>query len=262
MRFILLVISLFILTPPTLFSQDSLTLNAFQKRQYTSGSGDTLLYRWLAPDSVQEGQSHPLILFLHGAGERGSDNTAQLLHVLPRFAEPARRAQHPAFIFAPQCPQEDYWTNGNFAPNRSNYVLNDTMTKALTLTAQALALIIELYPVDTTRIYVVGLSMGGAGTWEMALRFPDVFAAAVPICGFSDPRYAARLTEMPIWAFHGSNDDVVPAQLSRLMVRAVNQAGGQAIYTEFPDVGHGSWVPAFPPEPFIYDWLFAQQKGQ
>lgn len=260
MRCTLLTISV-ILFSSTLFAQSPEVLDAFEQRQFRTAEGDSLLYRWLSPEKVEEGETYPLILFLHGAGERGNDNTAQLTHVLPRFVEPQRRSRYPAFIFAPQCPSDDYWTHGDFTDNREGFILNDTMGKALSLTVEALALMVNRYPIDPDRVYIVGLSMGGGGTWELIMRFPDFFAAAVPICGFSDPRYAGGLAGLPIWAFHGLEDNVVPPALSQQMVNAVNEAGGHALLTEFPGVGHGSWEPAFPEEPFIYDWLFGQRRS-
>ncbi len=243
-----------------LFAQKTGVEEIYEQRLYQNSGQDTLLYRWLAPLELKEGEQYPLVLFLHGSGERGNDNTAQLVHVMPRFSDPERRNKYPAYVFAPQCPRDDYWPNGAFSDNGQAYRLNETMNPTLSLTMEALTYMISIYPIDTSRIYVVGLSMGGAGAWELALRYANIFAAAVPICGFTDTRYAAQLIDLPIWAFHGIDDNVVSVELSRQMVKAVNQAGGKAIYTEFPGVGHDSWVPAFPDEPFIYDWLFSQKK--
>lgn len=233
---------------------------AYEQRQFRNEAGDSLLYRWLAPDSLLSGVRYPLVIFLHGAGERGSDNTAQLKHVLPRLAESPRREQFPTYVFAPQCPDSQRWSNGVFDEKTRNYLLTDTMSQPLTLSMQALGAFLQRYPIDTTRIYVVGLSMGGAGVWELAFRYPDLFAAAVPICGFADQRFAERITHLPTWVFHGADDEVVPAAYSRQIVVALRMAGGSPVYTEFPGVGHESWGPAFSNLPFVYDWLFAQRK--
>ena len=105
----------------------------------------------------------------------------------------------------------------------------------------------------------MGLSMGGYATWELATRYPETYAAAAPICGSGDPTHASRLVDMPIWAFHGDADDIVPPERSREMVDAVNNAGGLAILTMYAGVGHGSWVPVFESQE-VWDWLFAQRR--
>jgi len=244
---------------PTLFAQGDV-LSLFEQRQYRTEEGEALYYRWMTPDSVADDQRYPLVIFLHGSGERGDDNTAQLKHVLPRFTDPLLRKKYPTFVFAPQCPNNDRWSNGSFNPDRPAYTLEDSLTQPMTLTLETLSLLVKTYPIDTTRIYVIGLSMGGAGTWEMIERFPNFFAAAVPICGYADTRYAAGAAQTPTWIFHGGDDDVVPPVFSRQMVIAMLLRGGNPIYTEFPGVKHDSWVNAFSEQPFIYDWLFAQKR--
>jgi predicted peptidase len=233
---------------------------AYEQRQYRNDAGDSLLYRWLAPDTLFDGVRYPLIVFLHGSGERGDDNTAQLKHVLPRFIEAGRSLRYPCYVFAPQCPAEQRWSNGVFEEETNQYRLTDSMAKALSTSMQALVAFVQRYPIDTSRIYVVGLSMGGAGVWELAMRYPEVFAAAVPICGFADRRFVERIEHLPVWIFHGAEDEVVPPAYSRQMVVSLRAAGGSPVYTEFAGVGHASWGPAFSNLPFVYDWLFAQRR--
>lgn len=256
-----LLFIVFSLVAHAMFSQSEAVLDAYEQRQYRNGEGDSLLYRWLAPDSVIPTEPYPLILFLHGSGERGDDNTAQLKHVLPRFLEAQRPERFPCYIFAPQCPAEQRWSDGVFDQESGRYFLRDTMSQSLTLTMQALGTIINRYPIDTTRIYIAGLSMGGAGVWELAFRYPGIFAAAIPICGFADLRYAKRAIDLPIWVFHGSEDEVVSPQYSRQVVALLRLSGGDPVYTEFVGIGHESWGPAFSNLPFVYDWLFAQRKS-
>jgi len=233
---------------------------AYEQRQYRNAEGDSLLYRWLAPDSLFDGVRYPLIVFLHGSGERGDDNTAQLKHVLPRFIEEGRPLRYPCYVFAPQCPAEQRWSNGVFEKETNQYRLTDSMAKPLSMSMEALGAFLQRYPIDTSRIYVVGLSMGGAGAWELAMRYPEVFAAAVPICGFADIRFAERIVDLPVWIFHGADDEVVPPAYSRQMLVNLRAAGGSPVYTEFEGVGHDSWGPAFSNLPFVYDWLFAQRR--
>ena len=115
------------------------------------------------------------------------------------------------------------------------------------------------YPVDPKRIYITGLSMGGFGTWDVLARRPDLFAAAVPICGGADETTAPTMATIPIWAFHGAKDPAVKVSRTRNMIEALKKAGGEPKYTEYPDVGHNSWVPAFK-DPEMMKWLFAQKK--
>ena len=129
-----------------------------------------------------------------------------------------------------------------------------------------MALLIELlaeaermFPIDPDRIYVTGLSMGGFGTWDLIARFPDRFAAAVPVCGGGDPGTAPLIRDLPVWAFHGALDRVVPPSNSRVMVRALQEAGARPGYSEYPDVGHNSWTKAYE-DPYLLPWLFEQHR--
>jgi predicted peptidase len=259
MRFLFICcLSLGLLCPA--IAQSEAAEAAYEQRQFRNAEDDSLLYRWLAPDSLLADVRYPLVVFLHGAGERGDGNTAQLKHVLPRFIENGRAFNFPCFVFAPQCPNEQRWSNGVFDEETRNYLLTDSMSKPLAMTIEAMGTLLQRHPIDTSRIYVVGLSMGGAAVWELAFRYPSLFAAAVPICGFADTRFAPRIKDLPVWAFHGADDSVVPPAYSRQIVVALRAAGGHPVYTEFEGVGHDSWGPAFSNLPFIYDWLFAQRK--
>ncbi|MEL7532916.1 MAG: dienelactone hydrolase family protein [Bacteroidota bacterium] len=237
--------------------------SAYQKMSFQSeASEEKLLYRFLQPNTTA-GKLYPLVLFLHGAGERGDDNTAQLVHVTHRFSDPDLQAAHPTFVIAPQCPKESYWPSGTFDKAWGKFTPSDTLNAEMRLIMALLEEAQQKYPIDPNRIYVAGLSMGGFGTWDFLRRFPNYFAAGVPVCGGGYPADAERLVNIPIWALHGSEDNVVPASMSRDMLNAIKEAGGSPNYTEFPGVGHGSWNPAFPAyasSPFIYDWLFSQHR--
>lgn len=224
----------------------------FLAREFQTDNG-TLPYR-LLPNPTDEPQ--PLVLFLHGAGERGADNEAQLTHVVGIFAEPRVRNQFPGHVIAPQCPPGGRWVDCDWsAPTHG---LPDAPSGPQGLVLGLLEQCIADPMVDARRIYMIGLSMGGYGTWDLVARRPELFAAAVPICGGGDENVAARLAGVPIWAFHGTDDSVVPVARSRNMVDALRAIDGDIRYTEYAGTGHNSWGPASR-EPELLPWLFAQR---
>ena len=211
-------------------------------------------YRLFIPKGYEQSQKYPLILWLHGAGSVGKDNLKQIsgasrlgTHI---WTTPENQAKHPAFVVAPQCPQNaGCWDDGRTnEPGR--YLL--AVVKILN------ALQTE-FSIDSARIYVAGQSMGGYGTWDLITKRPDLFAAAIPLCGGGNAALAAAVRRMPIWAFHGDADPTVPVGLSRRMIAAIEQAGGHPRYTEYKGVGHNVWERAFT-EPELMDWLFSQRK--
>ncbi len=192
-----------------------------------------LLYR---PDTTE---NVPLVLFLHGSGERGSDlervATVGLPHLLERLPEPA-------FVAAPQCPEKGRWTEHL---EELEALLDD---------------LLDRFAIDPSRVYLTGLSLGGQGAWFWAARNPERFAAVGPVCGRTDPAHAERLRNLPIRVFHGADDEVVPLSESEKMMDALRAAGSRAELTVFPGVGHDSWTPAYR-DPGLYAWLFAQRRG-
>ncbi|NLZ63819.1 MAG: hypothetical protein GX902_08425 [Lentisphaerae bacterium] len=220
--------------------------------------GELMPYRLLTPENLQPGRQYPLVLLLHGAGERGSDNLKQLIHLAEVFTRPELRRQHPCFVLVPQCPEDAKWVDSPWHVH--SHLQNTKPARPLQLALELLETIQRQNPIDRNRVYILGLSMGGFGTWDAVCRYPERFAAAVPICGGGDPRQAMRLRDLPVWAFHGADDYVVPAELSRQMVQALQQCGGQVRYTEFPDCGHNSWDGALA-HPQLLPWLFQQKKG-
>lgn len=239
-------------------AQDELNLeDLFEAREYVSEDGDTLLYRMMVPEEMVEGETYPLVLFLHGAGERGNDNTAQLEWGVHAFANPEFREWNPSIVIAPQVPEGSYWGNLNWRDDGTE--LKSEPSIPLELARQLVLQTTEKYPVDKNRLYITGLSMGGFGTWDMITRHPDLFAAAMPICGGGDPTKAHLLVDLPIWNFHGAKDAVVPPQLSRDMIQAIRIAGGSPGYTEYPDTDHFSWIPAYA-DAHVLEWLFNQRK--
>jgi len=233
----------------------------FEKCTFTNPAGKQLPYRLLKPEGYDPSAmvTYPLVIFLHGIGERGSDNEAQLLNGVREFAKPEIRKKHPCFVIAPQCPAEQFWITAD----RKGFDIIVKMPKA---PAEPLGLVHELmdslpaqYHIDQTRIYATGLSMGGFGTWDMLARWPDRFAAAIPVCGGGYEPAVPNFAKIPIWVFHGGADPLVKAAYSRTMVDAIRKAGGKPGYTEYPGVGHESWVQTYR-NPDVLEWLFAQKK--
>lgn len=236
-------------------------LDAFEEHGVTvddAGRAVEFHYRLLRPEASEPGVRHPVVLFLHGAGERGDDNEAQL-KFLPRWmAEADNRRRHPCFLIAPQCRKDHAWAEIDWKLKRP-LPLAERPTADLAAALAALDAVLATEPADPARVYVTGLSMGGYGTWDLACRSPERFAAALPICGGGDPASAPRLAALPLWCFHGSEDPLVPAALSRSMIDAIVAAGGVPIHSELPGVGHDSWSPAYR-NPAVLDWLFAQRR--
>jgi predicted peptidase len=212
-----------------------------------------LKYRLFKPDAI-EGKI-PLVLFLHGAGERGDDNLAQTRHGVKAFT--ARRAKHPHVLVAPQCPKDKKWSDVNW--QAMSHTTPEKPSEPMALVMELLDVLPKELPIDPKRIYVTGLSMGGYGTWDLLARRPELFAAAVPVCGGGDETSAASFAKVPQWIFHGDKDGVVKPERSRNMVEALKKAGGDPKYTEYPGVGHNAWDKAYA-DPALFEWLFARSK--
>ncbi len=223
-------------------------------------NNERFTYRLLRPDPLQPGQSYPVILFLHGAGERGNDNIKQLRYFPDQMAEPEMRQGFACFVVAPQCRNDCKWVNSDWRKKQSD-PLAPQPSEQLQMAVQALQEVLAEFPVDRSRIYLTGISMGGYGCWELACRHPDWFAAVAPICGGGDEACAKSLVDIPIWAFHGDKDPVVPPVRSRSMIEAIQQAGGQPRYSELKGVGHRSWSFAYSRESGLIPWMFRQQKS-
>ena len=232
---------------------------AYEARVYTNDKGEKLNYRLMLPlgyDFNAE-TKYPLVLFLHGAGERGSDNAKQLVHGAKDFASEANRTKYPCFVVFPQCPDGKKWVEVDWSLDTHEQPAEESLS--LKLTREAITSMQKVLRVDEKRMYVTGLSMGGYGAWDMIARTPDVFAAAAPVCGGADEATASRVTKLPIWAFHGDKDTDVKPERSRRMIAAIVKAGGKPKYTEYPGVGHNSWAQTYA-DPKFMDWLFAQKK--
>ena len=233
----------------------------FEKKVYVSNSGDSLNYRLLRPEVEKEGKKYPLVLFLHGGGERGSDNEKQLFHGSQMWLNPVNRENYPAFVLFPQCPESGYWAYterpSSFEPDK---MPSDVpLSPVFAVLKELLDTYLAMPQVDKQRIYIMGLSMGAMGTYDLAIRYPELFAAAIPICGSVNATRLEAAKEVKFRIFHGDADNVVPVSGSRQAYKALKAAGADVKYTEFPGVTHGSWNPAFTLPDFM-SWLFSQKK--
>ena len=220
-----------------------------------------IVWRLYVPPSYDASRSYPLLLFLHGSGALGNDNRRQVAPELARL-NARLQANEPAFVLAPQCPEGHKWVTGaHKAPHLNFSQIDRPESDALKLALFLLDEIEAKYSIDRDRIYVTGHSSGAAGTWDIVSRRAlDRFAAAVPVTGLGDPSRAATIAKLPIWVFHGAKDDVVPPDDDRRLYAALQSAGADVRYTEFPDANHNSWDAAYA-TPELWPWLFAQRRN-
>jgi predicted peptidase len=186
-------------------------------------------------------QKWPLMLFLHGAGERGSDLNLVKKHGPPKLIDQGK--EFPFIVVSPQCPTSSWWPE---QVDALVALLDEIQSK---------------YAVDADRVYLTGLSMGGFGTWTLATRYPDRFAALAPICGGGDKYLVSRLKKVPVWVFHGAKDPVVPLQASTDMVEALKRAGGNVQFTVYPEAQHDSWTETYN-NPKLYEWFLSQRRNE
>jgi predicted peptidase len=211
------------------------TQNKFEKQITLIIPANYLLY--LPPDYDKSDKIFPLVLFLHGSGERGNDLEKVKTHGIPKLISQGK--DFPFIAVSPQCPNDIFW--------------NIDVLSAL------LDEIESKYRVDTNRVYVTGLSMGGHGTWELAIKEPNRFAAIAPVCGWVDTTKACTIAHLPIWVFHGAKDMVVPVAAAQSIVRALKECGSNVKLTVYPDANHDSWTETYNNEE-LYKWLLEQSK--
>ena len=205
------------------------------------------------------GGTASVVLFLHGAGERGDDNVSQLTHGARELIRYCEKKNLKVMLLFPQCPSGKMWVDTPWnLPEHKMPAESETMK----LVKEFLDEMLKEVMVDQKRIYVTGISMGGFGTWDLLSRYPDLFAAGMPICGGADVEQAEKLKNIPIRTFHGDSDDVVLTKRSRDIVKAIRDAGGTKIsYTEVPNCGHGVWPGVYADEK-NFDWLLSQKRSK
>lgn len=223
---------------------------------------DTLNYRVLKPLDFDTNKKYPLVLFLHGFGERGNDNEKQLIHGSKLFAKRENREKHPAFVIFPQAPLNDSWSSRVLKKENKKrlYSFPDDIkpTKSLQLVMQLMDSLVTTKNIDTNRVYITGLSNGGMGTFEILANKPKMFAAAAPICGGGNTKKAAKYAKnTAIWVFHGAKDRTVYPIYSVKMVESLLNEGGNPRFTLYENVYHSSWNNAFAEDDFL-DWLFSK----
>ena len=246
--------------PPEEGGSQFIFVKTFLADTFEASNGVTLPYRYRLPDNYSEEYAYPVLLFLHGAGERGTDNDSQIQLGIQNMFMPKELPTYNCFVIAPQCPNEDGWNAVDWSLG-SYSVDEHPMTAALSAVLELLDYFNETYSTNLDRQYVTGLSMGGYGTWDLVCRYPDRFAAAVPLCGGGDPSKAELLKDLPIHIYHDKDDTSVPVQGSRDMYEALIAAGSEVVlYTESEGRGHNVWDLAYR-EPDMIKWMFAQRRN-
>lgn len=224
---------------------------AFEAHSYVNSKGDTLYYRLMKPLHMGPAKKYPLAVCLHGGGGWGTDNIKQVdgSFFAQLLATPENREKYPAFIFVPQCRPDESWGG----------VLNHKSVDSLVI--ETIGALEREFPVDESRRYVMGESLGGYGAWYFICTRPEMFAAAIPVCGSGDPALASKATGVQVWAFHGANDRNVPVSGSRNMIKAMKAAGGTPRYNEYPDAAHNIITQVYS-TPGLLDWLFSCKQTQ
>ena len=230
----------------------------YEAKVFEASNGEKLNYQMLKPTNIEKGKKYPLVIFLHGMGERGDDNKKQLTHGGPMFLNPANQEKYPAYVLFPQCPETAFWA---YKKPTLKMTAEDVMPPVFQAVKEMIDTYLAYPDVDKQRVYIMGLSMGGMATFDMVSRFPEIFAAAIPICGAVDPSRLAATKGVKFRIFHGDADKVVPVICSRMAYKALREADVDVEYIEFPGCDHASWNPAFNTPDFM-EWLFKQKKSK
>lgn len=250
LQFLVALASLLV-APSVAGAQD---VDGFAARSFTDANGVAMRYRLFVPSAEARKKPLPLVVYLHGSGGIGDDNLKQIsggnttgTHIWTT-ADAQRR--HPTFVLAPQLPHGTQWGAQG----------SDALSPHAEALVQLIASLTREFSLDADRVYLTGQSLGGYGTWDMIGKRPDLFAAAVPLCGYGEPSRVAAARRLPIWVFHGAQDPLVPVTASRQLVAALRAVDSPVKYTEYPDVGHDVWTRAYA-DPALADWLFGQRRA-
>lgn len=248
------------------------------KNTFKASNNLELPYRLFTPYNKRV-EKKPLIVFLHGRGDRGSDNGPKTYHEFGFITNPntlistEMQAKYPSYILVPQCSdktENEEWAKwiGNSPETPfdglgkdGSYVLNHEPSASGQATLELIENLIENKNIDKDRIYIIGLSMGGFGVWEFTARQPNLFAAAVPMAGYSDPSQIENIKHIPFWIFHGSTDKWNPVQGSRTMYNLLLKQNADVTYTEYNNTGHGDAFKKAFNEPELLSWLFSKSKN-
>lgn len=255
---ILLYLALSVFMSQPIFAKDSVANADYARCIFSDSMGNTMPYRMLSPSTLDQDVKYPLIIFLHGYGERGDDNEKQLTHGASLFSNPVNMEKYPAFVIFPQCSERS-WTykfdEKTFMPRAST----PPESKTEEIVVELINDILVHNPVDSNRIYLVGMSMGGIATYDLVCRYPELFSAAVPICGAVNPDRLRGIKNVGFLIFHGGEDNVIPVRCSREAYKTLSAIGAVVNYVEFAGVGHDCWSSAFNYPSFL-PWLFSQTK--
>jgi pimeloyl-ACP methyl ester carboxylesterase len=220
-------------------------MSRLENRSYTDAQGNSIPYRLLVPENYDASKMYPLVVFLHGAGERGQNNDLPIRIRNGAYEFIQTADEYSYFMLIPQCPLNTWWWND----------------RVIRLVLELLDDVRDEFSIDPARIYATGLSMGAIGMWQMLFREPDVFAAGIAICGGSyNPSAVSQIAHIPFLVFHGSDDPIVPVEESRRTVKALQEAGGRVKYTEFEGADHMIWDRVYT-NPEVIDWLFGQSRN-
>ena len=258
-KFFLLIIIFVASLNQYCFSQDLSLYKKFELAQ----NENRIPYRILLPENFNPSQKYPLIIFLHGSGERGNDNEKQLVHGAKLFLQKENRQKYPAIVVFPQCPEKTFWSNAQFLYDekgeRNFYYLNGGEPSiAMKMLVGLVNNLFVQYKIKKEQVYVMGLSMGGMGTFELVNRMPHTFAAAIPICGGANPEIATQVKNTSWWIFHGAKDNAVPPEQSEIMYKALKKNNVPVKFTLYPEAGHNSWDNTFN-EPGLLKWIFSKK---
>lgn len=240
-------------------SQTIILSQEFSKELFVSDK-DSLPYRLLLPKNFDNAKKYPLIVFLHGAGERGNDNELQLVHGKDLFINMNKNNNFPSIVVFPQCSKNSYWANVSRINNSFSFLDDPTENTSLKLVEGMINELQSNFKINSNQIYVGGLSMGGMGTFELVYRNPDMFAAAFAICGGANPKIGEKISKTNWRIYHGDKDFVVPVKLSIDMYNSIKSFNKNVYLKIYPNVNHNSWDNVFR-EPDLFKWLFSNSKA-
>ncbi len=249
-----------------------------EKKTFSASNGMQMPYRLFVPEDYSAEKAYPLVVFLHGRGQRGTQNEADMFDNVGLFSgdnsivSPNGQRKFPSIVLVPQCsdhsPDQEWahWIGNSpeepFAGlgEDGSYQQHEQPSESGAAALELIDSVIETYAVDRERVYITGISMGGFGTWEFTTRRPDLFAAAVPMAGYSDPAKAEKIKDIPFWVFHGDQDEYNPVEGSRIMTQRLKALGAEVKYTEYTGVKHNETFKKAWQNPDILPWMFSKRK--